>query len=517
MTVNLSRMLTRNRYVNGTRTAVVDAVGREYDYRTIDDRVHAVAAGLRATGVEPGDLVAIVSANRLEYLLTLFAVARLGGISLPANTRLHPEELGYVLRDAGAAAIVSDEANRDLAVAATVDAPPSLRHRILIGDIVPSGWLRFGDLEARGMGTVHPDAHVTLEQTQRILYTSGTTSRPKGVRITNGNTIANHLAQITELELTKQDRFLVSTPMYHVSALDAPGLTMLYFGGSLLLSEGFTPAELLRLTTEHGATGMILPHPVIRGMIELVPPPAATATVRWVVHAGVPVPEIEQLRDRVFPAARMVESLGMTEYTSGIAYLDARREREKAGSAGLPVLLAEIRVVDPEGRPLPAGEVGEFEVRGPKVTPGYHAAPEATAAAFRDGWFRTGDAGRIDEDGYVWFVDRLKAMIRSGGENVAAAEVERVLLQHDGIADAAVIAMPHERWGEAPLAVVVARGDATIDEADIIEHCRGHLARYKCPAKVVTVDALPRNHSGKLVKQDVAALPPIAALLGSLA
>jgi fatty-acyl-CoA synthase len=508
MTVNLSRLLTRNRYACGDDLAVVDASGREVSHRGLDDRAHALAVGLQGLGVGRGDVVAVLATNRLEYLLTLFAVARIGGVTLPANTRLHAEELRYVLADAGAVALVADEAHRDQATA-VVDAASSVRHVIAIGDDAPTAWHRFTDVEANGAGRTHPDAPVAPDDLQRILYTSGTTSRPKGVAITHGNTIANHLAQITELELTRRDRFLVSTPLYHVSALDAPGMTALYLGGSLVLTPDFDPARMLQLTAAHRATGMILPHPVIRGMIELGADPADTASVRWVVLAGVPVSEIEQLRERVFPSARMVESLGMTEYTSGIAYLDARREREKAGSAGLPVHLADVRVVDDEGRELPPDTVGEFAVRGPKVTPGYHNAPEVTEEAFVDGWFRTGDIGRIDHEGYVWFVDRKKHMIRSGGENVAAAEVERVLAQLPELADAAVVPTPHERWGEVPLAVVVPRNGMTVDEEAVIAHCRSQLAKFKCPSAVVVVDALPRNHSGKVVKRDVSALPEV--------
>ena len=505
MTANLSRMLTRQRLRRPDQPAVIESdTSKVTTFAELDGRVHAVAAGLREQGVGPGSLVGILAPNRIEFVLTLFAVARLGGVTVPLNVRLHPEELAYVADHAGITTLVVDgglaEAGEALARRAA-----GVERQVGIGDGLPEGWWSFAELEDRGGGQQVPDAHVGLDDPQRVLYTSGTTSRPKGVTITHGNAVFNHLAQITELELTAADRFLVSAPLYHVAAIDGPGLTCLYLGGAIVLTPDFHPQTMLRATIEHRVTGMILPHPVILGMIDEPPDPTElTEHVRWVIFAGLAPSEIERLRTRVFPTARMVESLGMTEYTSGIAYLDARNERAKAGSAGVTVHHADLRVVDETGVERPAGEVGEFVARGPKVTTGYWREPERNREAFDNGWLRTGDMGYIDEDGYAWFVDRKKHMIRSGGENIAAAEVERVLLEHPAVVEAAVIPTPHPTWGEVPKAVVVASGPEHPTADELVEHCRSMLARFKCPKAVSFVEQLPRNHSGKVLKNELA-------------
>jgi acyl-CoA synthetase (AMP-forming)/AMP-acid ligase II len=258
---------------------------------------------------------------------------------------------------------------------------------------------------------------------------------------------------------------------------------------------------VVELAARERVTGMVLAAQILFDILDL-PDLAAhdLSALRFVIFGG--VPNAGRLRvHEAFPHVRLVDTFGMTELTNGACYMDEAHARDKLGAQGTPFPLVDLRVVGSDDEPLPAGEVGEIVVRGPKVTPGYWRDPEATAQAWRGGWFHTGDMGSLDEDGYLWFADRKHDMIRSGGENVASAEIERVLAAHPAVAEVAVVAYPDPRWDEVPKAFVILRDGADATPESLVAHCEAHLARFKVPKHLEVVEYLPRNDSGKVLKR----------------
>lgn len=517
-TANLSRMLRWNTVRRGEREAVVDGEAR-LTYAELDARVDAMAFALRELGVGRGDIVAILGRNSIRYLVEIFAVARIGAVYLPLNWRLHANEISYILDHAGVLAILADGEFVDNVRRSDL---PRLAHCLQHTDGEPApGWLSADSLLTGWSGEPIPDADVGPDDLQRILYTSGTTAHPKGVMTTHGNVIWTQLGQILELGLSAADRTMMSAPLFHVSGLDAPGLTTLYIGGTVVLTHSFTGADVVRLIETERITGVVLAAQIVYDILRM--PDLARRDLsswRFAIFGGVPPAGCERFH-AALPHVHRVDTFGMTELTNGASYLDAAHRDTKIGSQGTPFPHTDIRVVGPDGESLPPGEVGEIVVRGPKVAVGYWRDPEATAHAWRDGWFHSGDMAYLDEEGFLWFVDRQKDMIKSGGENIASAEIERVLAGHPAVDQVAVIGVPDSQWDQVPKAFVILRPDAhaaTSDATshsmgnsvgdsakDIVDdlraHCERHLARFKLPKHYAIVTELPRNDSGKVLKR----------------
>ena len=456
-------------------------------YRELDARVNATAAALRRRGVGRGDIVALLSENRPEYVETVLALNRLGAVFLLLNFRLAPPEWQYILDHAGAAVVVAAEPLWERL--ATV-APE--RERILFG----------AELEALlEHGVVVPDADVALEDTQRLMYTSGTTSRPKGVRLSYANAIFKDLGLGVEFALTAADRVLVPGPLYHVGGMDLPGIGVFAHGGSMVVLPRFDPALVLDAIEREAPTCVWLAPAMVNALLQrgdLLE--RDLSSVRFMINGGekMPVPLMHRLLE-AFPNCRVADAYGLTETVGGDTYMDRAHVLEKLGSVGKPVLHLEVRIEALDGE----DGVGEICLRGPKVFSGYWRDDEATADAIRDGWFHTGDVGRLDEDGYLYIVDRKGDMIISGGENIASSEVERVIYEHADVLEVAVVAMPSEQWGEVPRAFVVLREGATVAGEALVAHCTERLARYKVPKTIDFIDALPRNPSGKVLKREL--------------
>lgn len=495
---NIAALLRRSAWRRADAEALVDD-GCRWTYAELDRDVDAHGHALLDVGVRPGDVVALVGRNSATYVTTLLAIARIGAISLPLNWRLHPRELAELCQRAGVAALVVDAGFDDAAVA--IEAVPGVRAVIVDGDAVGNRIPLSALLaDARGRAPL-ADADVSGGDPQRILFTSGTTSRPKGVIHTHENSAYNLLAQVLELELTPDDRPLISAPLFHVSGLEAPGYHTLAVGGTMVLTRSYGGREIIELAARERATGVILAAQILFDILEMDDLESFDlSALRYAIFAGVPPTTRAAFRERL-PHVRTIDTFAMTELTSVATMMDAAHERPKTGSQGRPSPFVRVEVMDPGGRRLPAGEVGEIAVRGPKVSPGYWNDPEATAAAWRDGWFRTGDMASIDEDGYLWFSDRKSQMIRSGGENISSAQVERVIADHPDVAEVAVIGVAHPRWEEVPKAYVVPRPGRTLAPEVVVAHCATSLGRFKVPKAVAIVDGLPRNDSGKVLKQ----------------
>ncbi|MGW2703802.1 o-succinylbenzoate--CoA ligase [Streptomyces sp. NPDC001340] len=470
------------------RTALVHG-DRSTDYRTLNTRTTRLARALRARGVRRGDRVAYLGPNHPAYLETLFAAGLLGAVFVPLNTRLAGPELAYQLADSGARVLVHAPARTALPDA------PEVRTYVEVGAAYEE-LLASADDEPI-------DEPVTPDDTCIIMYTSGTTGRPKGAMLTHGNLTWNAINVLVDTDLTADERALVSAPLFHTAGLNMLTLPVLLKGGTCVLVESFDPEATFDLVERHRITFMF-GVPTMFDQIARHPrwPAADLSSLRILTCGGSPVPTplIAAYQER---GLTFLQGYGMTEAAPGTLFLDAEHAVSKAGSAGVPHFFSDVRVVRPDLTPVDVGETGEVVVRGPHVMSGYWGLPEESAASFADGWFRSGDAARVDADGYVYIVDRMKDMIISGGENVYPAEIEDLLLAHPGIAECAVIGVPDDTWGEVPRAVVVPEAGVDLDPDEVLASLAGRLAKYKIPKSLVVADELPRTASGKLLKSRV--------------
>jgi acyl-CoA synthetase (AMP-forming)/AMP-acid ligase II len=479
--------------------------GRTTTYGQMEQSAAGLAAGLHARGLRAGQVVALLSYNCPEFLQAVFAANYLGAVAMPINWRLAAPEVRYILEHSGARVLVCDQALLDLADQATAGLEQPLV-RTCIAPSAPTGWTPLAEL-TDSAAPVPDRAPTGPDDVHRLMYTSGTTGRPKGVMLSHANLAWKNLAHLVEFGFTATDLGLACGPLYHVGALDLTTTTLIAAGAPTIIHRAFDAAAVVdelersRVTTVWLAPAMVNAIMALPGVEQ-----RDLSSVRVIINGGekMPIPLIERIQ-RTFPSAWFADAYGLTETVSGDTFLDRGSIVAKLGSVGRPCLYLDLEVWDEQGRPVAAGERGEVVMRGPKVFKGYWRDPDATARAFAGGWFHTGDVGVRDEDGYLWIVDRLKDMIVSGGENIAGSEVERVLYEHPAVLEAAVVGRPDERWGEVPVAFVALRqaGSTTADE--LMTWCRERLARFKVPKEVTFLDALPRNPSGKVLKRELRA------------
>jgi len=470
-------------------------------YEQMTEWAAALAGGLQARGVGAGDVVGLLAYNSIEFLATIFAANHLGAVAMPVNWRLAAPELRFILEHSQDRAFVCDDELIDLGNDATDGLAGLVRVAVSDGSI--AGWERFADL---GAGPAPPPrASVAGDDLHRLMYTSGTTGRPKGVMITHANLAWKNYAHITEFGFTSDDVGLACGPLYHVGALDLVTTTMIAVGATTIVHRTFDAARVVD-EIERSLVTLVWTAPAMVRAILDVPgvEQRDLSSVRVIIAGGekMPIPFIERLRS-TFPSAWFAAAYGLTETVSGDTLLDRDNTIAKLGSVGRPCQYLQLEIWDEHGASLPPGERGEVVLRGPKVFKGYWRDPDATKTAFAGGWFHTGDIGVVDDDGYLYIVDRLKDMIVSGGENIASSEIERVLYEHAAVVEVAVVGRPDDRWGEVPIAFVVLQPDATATPDELIQHCRGQLAKFKVPKDVVFIDELPRNPSGKVLKRDL--------------
>jgi len=471
-------------------------------YGEMATRADALAAGLRGRGVGRGQVVGLLSYNCPEFLETLFAANYLGAIAMPINWRLAPPEVRYILEHSEAGALVCGESLLELANEATKGMEDTLV-RACVSPSAPDGWTPLADLRATSGGL--PYVRAEADDVHRLMYTSGTTGRPKGVMLTHANLAWKNIAHIIEFGFTSADIGLACGPLYHVGALDLTTTSLIAAGATIIIHPAFDAAEVVDELERSRVTTVWLAPAMVNAIMALPDiDKRDLSSVRVIINGGekMPIPLIERIQ-RTFPSAWFADAYGLTETVSGDTFLDRDSIVTKIGSVGRPCLYLELDIWDEEGESQPAGVRGEIVLRGPKVFLGYWRDPYATAAAFAGGWFHTGDIGMRDEDGYLYIVDRLKDMIVSGGENIAGSEVERVLYEHESVLEVAVVGSPDERWGEVPVAFVVLRPDTTATAEALLEHCRGQLARFKVPREITFLAALPRNPSGKVLKREL--------------
>ncbi|TNY36004.1 acyl-CoA synthetase [Thermomonospora catenispora] len=480
------------------RTALVYE-DRRLTYAELHERVTRLAHALRGLGIRRGDRVAYLGPNHPSFLETLFAAGALGAVFVPLNIRLAGPEIAFQLADSGTSVLVYAPSHAELVDG--LEGTPSVRERIALAGERP-GAHGYEDLLA-GAPADPIDEPVSLEETCMIMYTSGTTGRPKGAVLSHGNITWNAINVLVDHDLIADEVALVSAPLFHTAGLNMLTLPVLLKGGCCVLVPSFDPDATLELIERHRITFMF-GVPTMFWQVARSPrwAEADLSSVRLMTCGGSPVPPalIEIYAER---GLTFLQGYGMTEASPGVLFLDAEHAVSKTGSAGVPHFFSDVRVVGPDMTDVAPGETGEVIVNGPHVMSGYWGLPEETARAFTDGWFHTGDAARIDEDGYAYIVDRIKDMIISGGENIYPAEVEKAILADPDVLDCAVIGVPDPTWGEVGRAVVVPRPGSDLTEQRVLEALAGRLAKYKIPKSVVFTDELPRNAAGKILKSVV--------------
>jgi fatty-acyl-CoA synthase len=470
--------------------------GREWTYAELHERATRLAHALAGLGVRRGDRVAYLGPNHPTFLEALFATAMLGAVFVPLNWRLAVPELVHIVRDSDARALVFAPAQAAAAAATLAQVP--VPAAVAVGE-------EYERLLAAA-ATDSIDEPVSLTDLALLMYTSGTTGRPKGAMLSHANLTWNSVNLLLDVDLGGDEVTLVVAPMFHVAALNQTVLPTLLKGGQVILVPRFDPQPALDLIATHRVTFLFGVPTMFLAMAQTAGWAGADlSSVRSAICGGAPVPEAViaayQARSVTF-----MQGYGLTETSPGALFLRREESHRKAGSAGTPVFFGDVRLVRPDGSPAGVGEPGEILVQGPQVMTGYWRLPEETAAVLSaDGWLRTGDIGVTDDEGYVTIRDRTKDLIISGGENIYPAEVEDVLYQHPAVAECAVIGVPDQRWGEVGRAVVVLRDGAEAEPKDLLEFLAGRIAGYKVPKSAVFTDSLPRTASGKLLKSQLRA------------
>jgi acyl-CoA synthetase (AMP-forming)/AMP-acid ligase II len=468
-----------------------------------------LANALRGAGLEPGDRFAFLAKNCLEYSIVFMAASRVGVVPVPLNYRLAPPELAYIIGDAGSKLLIAAAEYCD-GIDSVRGELGSVTRWIAMGGGARPGWEDFsgwvGESEVSD-----PGLELSADGDLYQMYTSGTTGRPKGAVLTQRAVLSQLMQQLSTVEVSRTDRVLIVAPLYHAAAA-ITALGTFGSGGSVLIHEDFHPGAVVAALSSDGITRTTLVPAMIQACLVMVPDAAERSydDLRLIIYGASPIASetLKQAMD-VF-GCEFMQGYGMTETTAQLTLLTARDHeralREKPElllSAGRPLPGTQIRIVDENDQPVPTGSIGEIVARGAQLMKGYWNLDEATRETLRGGWLHTGDAGILDDEGFLYIQDRTKDMIVSGGENVYPREVEELLFGHPAVADVAVIGVPDEKFGEAVKAIVVLRAGAEGTAEEIMSFCQGKIAGYKRPRSVEFIDELPRNASGKVLKKDL--------------
>ncbi|MBY8857260.1 long-chain-fatty-acid--CoA ligase [Nocardia sp. CA2R105] len=475
-------------------------------FREFDEMIDRTASALYARGLRKGDTLAILSHNCWQYPVLAFATARIGVVFVPVNFMLTAHEVAYILDDCRAAAFVVEDELVDTADKALALADTSVRVRasIPLSQRECDGWPSTAEWTAADH-PAPPTIVLADDDLIRIMYTSGTESRPKGAMHSSRTLMWQYMSCIVTGGMSADDIEIHSLPLYHCAQLDNFLSTDILLGATSVILDRPDPGAIVRAVRTVRATKLFCPPTV---WISLLGHPDFSAETMSSLRKGyygasaLPTEVLSRIAKHM-PDLRLWNFYGQTEMASLATALAPEDQTSRPGSAGRAALNVQTRIVDETGAPVPVGEVGEIVHRSPQATIGYLNQPDKTAEAFRGGWFHSGDLGYLDSDGYLWVVDRSKDMIKTGGENVAGREVEEVLFEIDGVAEAAVVGVPHPRWIEAVVAVVVPVPGASVDAEAVLSHCRNRLAGYKVPKYVLMIEELPKNPSGKILKRDL--------------
>lgn len=496
---NIGLFLEKRAFLSPQREAFYDGQDTRLTFAELATRSNQVGQALLASGVRPGDRVGLLLMNGVEFIESFFAIARIGAVVVPLNWRLLAEELTFILDDSGTTALIYGEAFADSVSSIQARSGATKVERwIEVGASAAAfampyeGWRDAGSTAAPPVGGCDDDLLY-------IMYTSGTTGLPKGVMHTHTTAMWGVLTIAATADLRLGDRYLLALPLFHVGAL-TPATLNVYRGVTSVVLRAFDPRRAWALIDSEKITTALAVPAMLNAMLQVPDREQFDhGSLRWCMSGAAPVPT-SLIETYAALGIEIHQVYGLTESCGPGCLIDPDSAMQRIGSTGKAFFHTEVKIVDEQGQTCPPHTAGEVLIRGPHVMTGYWNRPDATAESMEDGWLKTGDGAVMDEQGYVYIQDRLKDMIISGGENIYPAEIENVLMAHDGIREAAVIGQPSERWGESPFALVV-RADPALDAAGVMRWCGEHLARFKLPRAVVFVDEIPRNPSGKILKR----------------
>ena len=484
-----------------------EADGRSFTYREFAEAVARAAALLAANGVARGDVVSLLMPNSAEYIIGYFACWRLGALAGPVNSLLKEHETEFVMNNSEAKAILvhSEFLER---IERIKDQLPHLQAIIRFDDEATSqqpdhkGGQPAEEALPDGRAS---DTNIALDDDAIIIYTSGTTGKPKGCLLTHGNLIANARQISLWLNFTPNDRLLTVMPLFHMNAVSVTTMSALYAGGSSVISPKFSGSKFWNVISDYQITSFGSVATMLSMLLntypEGVPADLKTDQLRFAMCGSAPVPaEVMRSFEETFNCP-VIEGYGLSESTCRSTF-NPPDNRRRAGSCGLPIG-NEMKVFDDDDNEVAEGELGEIVLRGENILKGYFKNPEATARAFRSGWFHTGDIGYRDKDGFFFIVDRKSDMIIRSGENIYPREIDEVLYEHPAVATAATIGIPDQLYGEEVVAFIVLKAGARASEADLIAHCQARVADYKCPKSIHIVKEIPKGPTGKLLKREL--------------
>jgi acyl-CoA synthetase (AMP-forming)/AMP-acid ligase II len=483
-----------------------EADGRRFTYAEFAAAVERASRLLASSGVGKGGVVSLLMPNSVEYIIAYFACWKLGAIAGPVNSLLKAQEISFVIADSETSTLL---VHPDFlpTINSIRDELPGLREIIQFEDEAKAT-ADFTDDPSAASPTNLSLSDTDLDTEAIIIYTSGTTGKPKGCLLTHGNLIANARQISRWLGFTKDDRLLTVMPLFHMNAVSVTTMSALYAGGSTVVSPKFSASRFWQIISDYQITSFGSVATMLSMLLTTypdgVPKGLKTEQLRFAMCGSAPVPaEVMKRFEETFNCL-VIEGYGLSESTCRSTF-NPPDERRRPGSCGMPIG-NEMRVVDDDDQEVAAGELGEIVLRGENILKGYYRNPEATATAFRNGWFHTGDVGYRDADGFFYIVDRKSDMIIRGGENIYPREIDEVLYQHPAVAAAATIGVPNQLYGEEVAAFVVLKEgrEATADE--IISFCRASLADYKCPKSVRIVSEIPKGPTGKLLKRKLAGM-----------
>jgi acyl-CoA synthetase (AMP-forming)/AMP-acid ligase II len=502
---NLTHLIERAVQVSGTKVATV-CNGRRRTYVEVAERIARFAGALQSLGCKSDTRIAVLSLNNDRYFECYFALPWVGCEIVPLNTRWSVAENMYSLNDSNAEVLIFDDAFTGV-VEEILSKSEIIRLAIHIGDAETPAWAKSYEALIEESTAVE-NAHVAADSRYGIFYTGGTTGFPKGVMLTHTAIWSSGICGTIDFDMDETTTYLHVAPMFHLA--DFAGLigTTIKAGTHVFMS-AFDPGTVPRVIAEHGVTHVILVPVMIKMVLDH---PAINefdlSGLKRIIYGASPitVSVLEQAM-RTLPECGFVQAYGQTELAPLATML--RPEHHVVGgsklrSAGRPTFCVNVKIVDADGQEVPTGEVGEIIVKGPNTMMGYWNKPEQTATALKNGWVYTGDAGRMDEDGFLFIADRVKDMIVTGGENVFSAEVENAVSSHQHVVDVAVIGIPSDEWGESVHAIVISSENVTVTEADIIQHCKKLIAGYKCPKSVeFRTNPFPLSGANKVLKTEL--------------
>ncbi|MFE4525227.1 o-succinylbenzoate--CoA ligase [Cytobacillus firmus] len=474
-------------FTHPDRTAVITD-NEKVSYRQLDKMIDSAAVKIheKLQG-KKGERIAILSHNRIEYIVLLFAIAKAECVAVPLNIRLSAKELIFQLNDSGSKLIFAEKENAEFA--ASLFEQSELESMEFMEDL------------CEGTQTCFANENPIDEEAPYIIcYTSGTTGKPKGAVLTQSNMFWNAVNNKLAIDLTSEDRCIVLLPLFHIGGIGLFAFPSLFSGGTIVIPGKFEPEKALAMIEKHKVS-IVMGVPTIHQAL-LTSPSFKTAdlsSVRWFYNGGAPCPR--ELIDAYFDRGFLFgQGFGMTETSPTLFMLTKEDAPRKRGSIGKPVLFSEYKLIDSKGKAAAKGEVGELAVRGPNIMKEYWNRPDATEDALKDGWLLTGDLAKTDDEGFLFIVGRKKEMIISGGENIYPLEVEQVISQLKDVAEVAVVGNADPLWGEVPEAFIVKENGSALTEDDVIQYCHGNLAKYKIPKKVTFLKELPKNATGKIQK-----------------